>query len=660
MSTTEFFIGICIAESESHYIQHAKPIHWRNRGITLKEFTKEFTLFNKKFTITTRTLVEAGFYILFILAMLAKCFYFQFAVKTNYRPLTAMINIKMYMASFGVLLIISAIVWVFFNKRRLWALFALDILLSFLLFADIIYFRDFRNAITVPVIMQIGLVGSLGDSILSLLRITDIIYVLDLPVLLAAILYIRRKGIPSIHIITRLALCLVLILVGFGSFRFTYSRTDLTMTHFDKNYIIRFLGILDFHVNDVKTYVKERFFKESVTAEEKAEIDAFYKSKAVKGSNFKGIAKGKNLIVVQVEALQTFVINREINGKEITPNLNKLIKESLYFDNFYYQAAGGKTSDAEFITNTSLYPVQEGSVYFRYPNNEYMSLPNLLKEEGYSANVFHAYNPSFYNRTVMYRTLGYDRFYSKNDFVNDEVMGWGVSDASFYRQNLDKTDTSKPFFDFMISLSSHFPFDMFQDYDFNVGRFEDTYMGNYIKGANYADKCLGVLVDELKSRGLYDDTVLVIYGDHYGISKAESNQLMDFLGTQYNELDWAKLQKVPLFIHYPGLKNGETISMTGGQVDILPTIANLFDLDAPYAIGKDLLNTDKGYALLRNGSLMTDSFIYLTSTDKAYDTLTGSVLPSESYKTELTERRKELKISDTIILKDALRNLLKK
>ena len=117
----------------------------------------------------------------------------------------------------------------------------------------------------------------------------------------------------------------------------------------------------------------------------------------------KDSAKGKNLIIVQVEALQQFVIDKTVMGQEITPNLNKLIKSSAYFNNYFYQIAAGGTSDAEFMSNNSLYPAPSGAAFFFYANNNYLSLPKALVKNGYETAALNGYYETFWNRNIMYK-----------------------------------------------------------------------------------------------------------------------------------------------------------------------------------------------------------------------------------------------------------------
>jgi len=605
------------------------------------------------------TYFELAYWIAFLASIMLKCFYFQFTTQLNIRPFFSAENVYMLISSLGVLLAFAAVICILFNKKRVVALFVSDVILSIVLTADTNFYRYYYSIITAPVFLHIDvrLLSSVDQSIMSLFKIKDIIYILDLPVMLAGMILLNKRGISKVRFRRRAAVGTALLASGALAFAVGYLKADLGALSYNNNYIAKSLGVFYSHIHSNNEFIKEYFFEnKTLSDKEKASIENFFKNKEKSGHEYEGIARGKNLIVVQVEALQQFVINRKIGGKEITPNLNKLIKESVYFDNFYFQVAGGNTSDAEFLCNTSLYPLKEGAVYLRYPDRNYRSLPKALKEQGYNTYALHAFDAEFWNRTEMYKAIGFDAFINGSCFVKDEFVGWegnALSDASFFRQSLDKIDTSKPFYGFFITLSSHHPFNYFESFDFDTGEFEGSYLGNYLKAANYADKAIGQFIQDLKKRGLYENSLLVIYGDHSAVPKHMGGELMKFLGFPENELEWMKLQKVPCIIHYPGLMNGQTISTTGGEIDLFPTIANLMGIEAPYTMGKDLLNAKKGYVVLRSGSVITDSYIYLNNRGKIFDIATGKPLDKRSYDEELNSYLNELYISDLIIEKNA-------
>jgi lipoteichoic acid synthase len=608
--------------------------------------------------------VEIILWILFAAALVIKCAHFQFSTKLNIKPYFSVFNTNMLIATLTSIMVILAITIAVFNKKRLLALFIIDLFLTTVIFADTIYYRYYYNAITIPVLYQIGLVGSLKDSIRSLLKAGDLIYIADIPLFIAGLFLIRKithVGIAKLFIVKRLILAVIILSVSFGLFQWSYSKSSSGVFTYDNNYVVNSLGVLYFHYYDVKRFIKDNFFTDrTLTASEKSEIDTYYSSRIPSGDKYKGVAKGKNLIVVQIEAMQQFLINKKLGGKEITPNLNKFIKDSAYFDNYFYQIGPGNTADAEFLTNTSLYPLKEGAVYFVYPSNTYESTANTLKTQGYNTYALHANNPSFWNRTEMYKSMGFDKFINSNDFTLDEQLGWGLGDKSFFRQALSKIDTSKPFYGFFITLASHYPFNYFDNYPgFDAGKYDKTFLGDYIKAANYADQAIGSLFEELKSKGLYDNSVIVIYGDHYAVTEDHADQLQNFLGIINNPYNWAMLQKTPCFIHYPGMVNTGINHTICGEIDILPTIANLMDLKVPYALGKDIFNTDKGYAVLRSGSVITDDFTYLTSTGQVYDKK-GNIIKNNVYNDIIKRYQHQLEVSDIILTKNALKQEMKK
>lgn len=608
--------------------------------------------------VSPAVLTESALWLIYIVSMLLKCSYFQFSTELNDKPLFSSFNMHMFLSSFTSILIPLAFLIVIFNRKRLTALFIADIIMSCLLFADTMYFRYYYNAITIPVLHQIGLVGSVGDSVKSLLRWQDAIFIADLPFIAAGLIVLAKKigrRIAPIAFFKRLIAAVVVFGIGFGLFQVAWSNSPVQIFAYDNNYVVNSLGVFYFHYYDVKNYVKDNILiNKTLTKSDRAKIKAFFDAKKPEGSRYKGAAKGRNLIVVQMEAMQQFVINKKFNGREITPNMNKFINDSAYFDNFFYQTGGGNTADAELLTNTSLYPLKDGAVYFRFPSNKYEATPNLLKEQGYETYAFHANNPSFWNRTEIYKSLGFDHFINANDFVMDEPLGWGLGDKSFLRQSLDKLDTSKPFYAFFITLASHHPFNYFEDYPgFDVGKYRHTFLGNYLKAANYVDQAIGQFLDDLKRRGLYDNSVIVIYGDHNAFTKDQANMLKPLFDFNYSNFTWTNLQKTPCFIRFPGMDNTGLQKTICGEVDILPTVANLMGFEAPHAMGKDMFNTEKGYAVLRNSTVITEDFEYLNADGNVYSS-TGKLLPKGSYEAEIKAYQRQLAISDLILKKNAL------
>lgn len=349
-----------------------------------------------------------------------------------------------------------------------------------------------------------------------------------------------------------------------------------------------------------------------------------------------GIAKGKNLVVIQIESYQDFLIGMEYKGQEVTPFLNSLIKDkTVYFDNYYQQVGTGNTSDAEFETNNSIMGSIEAFTYQLYEKNYFRGLPVLLKEQGYETAVLHAHeNRDFWNRDDIYPNLGFDHFYggligdtarSGGNFKMTEWMGWGLTDSEFYPQAMKYIEElSEPFYSFIITLSNHHPYEMLDKYNFIELAPEDkgTLAGNYLNSAAYTDHALSELFYEFKNAGLYENTVFALYGDHMGLSASEeTDEVMGrLLGHEY---DWDDRMNIPLIIHIPSADEGitTTIHNVGGQIDFFPTISYVLGLDHLDTIylGHNLFSYDKGviaeHAYLPYGSFFIDGYGFEMSRD---------------------------------------------
>lgn len=604
----------------------------------------------------------------FIITILLKCIYFQFTTGLSCLPFFTNSNFIMIIGTWSSLLLLLAIIILFSKKGLNKKIVLLAIFISILLLVDTNFFRYYRKLLSIPVFSSFDfkLVSSVNNSILGLFKWTDILYLIDLPFLIYLSRKLTKNNSYSFPLKKSILYSFITIAISFTLFTVSFIFADIDAGSDTSRYVTRNMGIFYGHYNDIKQYFSNKASNSTLTDNNLQTVKNYFKN-SINENIYTGVAKNSNLIIVQVEALQEFVIGKEINGVEITPNMNALIKESAYFDNFYYQIEDGSTSDAEFLCNTSLYPLESGSVYYRYPNNTYPSLAKLLKSNGYNSYVSHAYSSIFWNRRPMYESLMFDEFIDSNYYEMDDMLGWdgtALSDESFFKQSFDNFNTDTPFYNFLITLTTHYPFDTFKDYTFknetfDVGEYEGEFIGDYLKAAHYADKAIGVLIKILKSRNLYENSIVAIYGDHFAVPINKQKDLLNYLDIEYSDTEWIKLQKVPFILHYPGVEEGEVIHTTAGQIDILPTVSNLLKISPEYALGKDLLNGKKGYAVLRNGSVITDDYYYFSDKKEVYDINTGEKLNLKDYSWEIHDYQKQLEISDIIVTKNALKELTK-
>lgn len=580
-----------------------------------------------------------------------------------------------YFASvLGTVLILVCWANLLSGRARWILLYIIDSAVTFLIIADMLYYRYFSNVLSLNILTQASVVTSVKSSVFSLIHMSDIIFILDL-LLIPLCLIIGSRFNKSVRtscrnriIRTVFALAIGIGLCRYGIMNLLETQPNIFKSFYDKVYIVQNIGLLSFHSIDAFKFIESKN-KEAlpVTEDKKQEIKEFFgemKVKTPEAPEFFGIGKDKNLIVVQVEALQEFVINRSINGKEITPNLNKLIKSSIYFDNYYTETAGGGTSDAELLSNVSLFPVREGSTYIRFSGNDYYSLAGKMSEHGYMTSAMHAFRPGFWNRSVMYQTLRFDRFVSKDDYVEDEISGMGLTDKSFFRQSLEYMEKQKePYYTLLITLTSHYPFDNDKKYygSFDVGKYKDTFFGNYLEAIHYADEALGEFISELEAKGLMDRSVLAVYGDHFAIPNDKKEYLADFLQLgKMNEYNWIKQQRVPLIIRLPGGEGSGIRHIAGGGVDFMPTVLNIMGVDGSNVpmLGRDLLNSQEGIAVLRHGYFITDKYICLTSKGVAYDAESGSSHPIEELEGEIKLSARLLEYSDAITENNLTKELI--
>lgn len=387
-----------------------------------------------------------------------------------------------------------------------------------------------------------------------------------------------------------------------------------------------------------------------------------------------GIAKGRNLIVIQVESLQNLAVNVKYNGEEITPNLNALIKgQSIYFNNYYEQRGSGNTSDAEYATNNSLYGSINSYTYGLFSKNYFRGLPWQLKEIGYSTAAFHGYKKDFWSRDTAYPGQGFDKFYSQDNFEPTLITGMGVDDTAFFSQSINYLKTMKqPFYSFLVTLSNHYPYQMPKEYLKIPLKEEDkgTIFGAYINSVNHTDFAIGQFIQELKDAGLYENSIIAIYGDHFGLTPNDPEiyaSLSRFLGKNY---DFDTMMNVPLIINIPGVDVNKTISISGGQLDFMPTISYLLGLEKLDTLyfGHNLLTAKTGFvaeqAYMPKGSFIADNIIFEMSKDgvfansRAWNFKTGKKIPLEDCKSGYIRSNLITDTSEMYLSKDILRQVL--
>lgn len=573
-------------------------------------------------------------------------------------------------STFASVFVFVAIAILFKKRYRIKLLFIFDLFLSIIIIIDVNYYRYFNDLVSINSIKNLSLLYGVKDSVINILNVSDLLYFVDIVIMLPLIIRFKKFFDKKSSLLKRTIAFLILasagIIISENNIKsLRKEQPGLIESMRNKTYIAKSIGIFNYHGEDICNVIESEITKHKrLPVSTKNDIKKMFASnKQNASSEFSGIGSGKNLIMIQVESLQQFVIGRKINGQEITPNLNRWLGKSLYFDNFFHQVAAGNTSDAEFMVNNSLYPAATGAAYYLYSGDKLNSLAENFKSKNYYTAAFHANNEVFWNRNVMYNTESFDHFYGQHSFTNDEKLGLGLSDQSFLNQTFEKLKTLKePYYSFIITLTSHYPFDALKNKSsFDVGKYNGTLFGDYLQSIHYTDEQLGSFLDKLESSGIMDKSIIVLYGDHSAIPVQNIGSLYDFVGEKNNDdYTWYQYQKVPFMIHFPfDYKNGVDHSYTG-QMNVYPTIADMFNLNPKYVLGKDMFSSDKDKVVFRNGSFIYDGTFYLSSSDSYYDINTGQKeTPTNEIKSYKNQIDKELSYSDYTLDKNLIKEFEK-
>ncbi len=516
-------------------------------------------------------------------------------------------------------LLFLSFAFLFKNRGRVIYLFIIDIFITALTLLDVMYFRGFLTVPSVLILTQTANLDNLGGAVYSMLAVTDIVLFLDLILLGVYVFFTRdtyKKGSGKRAIKTFFVTFIVpLVYVGYIPFNLNVlNNKDVSGAYlfddYDPTNTCRYFTSVGYHIIDLYTVYRDSK-PYTLTDEENKKVDEYYewKNENLPDNEYAGMAKGRNLIVIQVESLEDFVIGKSINGKEITPNLNKLINESLYFPNIYEQVNEGTSSDSDLMINTSMLPLRRGCTFFRYPNTTYNSLPKILDAQGYSQISIHPDKGSFWNYANALRGgIAFEEFIDYFSFDHSDEIGMGISDKSYFAQTAEKLKELKtPFYAHTITLTNHGPFDLPANLR-QLGldsELDASELGGYFESVHYTDAAIQEFLDKLDAEGLLDNSTIAIVGDHTGVHKYY-NSGIEALS---NKEDWfldSGEPTVPFIIYN---KNStvapKTFDTIGGQMDIMPTLLYALGVDSSVyentALGRNLLNTNRSISITTNG-----------------------------------------------------------
>ncbi|MEJ6399582.1 LTA synthase family protein [Nicoliella lavandulae] len=560
----------------------------------------------------------------------------------------------------------------FRGRLAYWFMLIMDLIQSIWLFANIVYYREFSDFLTFGIIKGSGDVqNNLGKSLAEIIHPIDFVVFLDVIVLVGLLIFkVIKIDKRPYKFWNAFALTVLSFVLMFGEYNIANAdRSGLLTRSFDNNYIVKYLGMNEYAAFNAYQTEKESQTRAKAKASDLDSVLKYLKKNRTKNNiEYYGKEKGKNVFIIHLESFQQFLIDYKVDGKEVTPNINRFYHDqhTVSFDNFYHQVAQGKTSDAEMMLENSLFGLPQGSAMVSYgTQNTYEAAPAILAQKGYTTAAFHGDVPSFWNRENTYKSWGYQYFFDSSYFKEKPSysVGYGLKDKIFFKDAANYIQQlPQPFYAKLITLTNHYPYILDkQNQSFPATKTGDDTVDPYVQTAHYLDQAFGEFINYLKKTGLYDNSVVVAYGDHYGISNNHRPAIAQLLHKKsINSYDLAQFQKVPFMIHGSNLQ-GKIDHTYGGEIDVLPTLLHILGIKDNNKIqfGQDLLSTNrKQIVAFRNGDFVTPKYtsvgstVYLTKTCK-------KITPNAKQKKRLEAIQNhvntELSLSDRVVQGDLLR-----
>lgn len=518
-------------------------------------------------------------------------------------------------AHLAIIVLICSPIFFFKEKGRLRAAIIIDILVTIVFVADIWYYRANGTFLSFRHLIHNEIFNPIEKNLLNF-RFVDLIFFIDFIILCLIYKFVKKEKIIEkalhVRVIKAVSIFLISVFVIGGGYYYVDIKQMLSGKNLFRLSWAPFqtfsdMSPLGYHGFDFYFY---RDKNKTLANEEAVDIENWFNDNKenLPDNEYKGIVKGKNVIAIQVESLENFVINQKVYGQEITPNLNKLLSNSLYFNNIYEQNSSGTSSDADLLVNTSVFPVRKGTTFFSYPWTRYNTLQNLLNYEGYTTISTHAELPGNWNWAEAHKSFGAEKIWDIGVYNQDEIIGLGLSDESYLKQISEKLkNENTPFYAFMTTLTSHGPFEIPEDKKYlNLPKeLDENMLGAYFQSVRYTDEAIGKFLNELEKNKQLDNTVVMIYGDHCGVHKFYEKDIEN----SPLEGNWWKdnQKKIPFIIYSKDLQS-EVISKAGGQSDFLPTISYLLGMDRSKfensSMGRVLVNTERDATILNNGDII--------------------------------------------------------
>ena len=621
------------------------------------------------------------------------------------------LNFKPLLLDLAMLFIFSSFMFLFKtdNKRKKY-LVVLSFITSIICVIHSVYYTYYDSFASVSLLATSTFVVDVGDAVVEqVLKVSDLLYLWQ-PLFIYSCYARDKKRRKNEEVVEKRNLsskqkkaafgdmiamgAVILVVTSLFVTKVEWSRFGKM---WNRESVVSSFGIFTYQINDICQSLEPKI--NNLFGHDKAlkkVIDYYDNNEVVSSENeYTGIFEGMNVIVIHAESLQTVALNRSFNGVDITPTLNRLASEGIYFSNYFSQVGVGTSSDAEFTFSTSLMPSSNGTVFVNYFDREYQTIQKLFKDKGYYTFSMHGNTADFWNRATMHKNMGYDHFYSKTSFDIDETVGLGISDKSFFRQSVPIiqdiiNEQDRPFYGTLITLSNHTPWsdlELLDEYDttwtveIDGGQvvrdyLSNTTLGNYFRSVHYMDQALDQFINDLDQAGILENTVLVIYGDHDArISKSNYNLMYNYDPytdevrkegdegyVDYNEYEYKLDKKVPFIIWTKNKNIKKEVTVPTGMIDAFPILGNLFGLEKnSFQLGHDILGnaSSDNTVVFTDGSYVTSKIYYNGQNGEIYS-VDGNAVDEDYIQRNSAYADEIIDISNDIITYDLIKEIKEK
>jgi len=548
------------------------------------------------------------------LMIFIKSVIFMWVVGSNYAAGLSIgggfFSIPPYMTFIAFAIAMTSFALLFKGRGQLYSLLIINILCTVICIGHLWYYRGFSSFLNFFLFSMTSNLENLGATIVSLIKVVDMLFIIDIFISIFYIIKNKKaykgvkRNVPAFIIVFFTSIIyLAFAHIKIDNFDRSINGQSLFLQSWAPTETMSNLGPVGYLVYDGYKYY-ENTKPYNLTEEEKVNIENWYKenNENLEDNKYSGIFKNKNLLIIQVESLENFVINQKINGQEITPNINKLLSNSIYFDNYHEQVWNGTSADCDLLVTANVFPVRSGATFFRYPGNYYpSSLPNIFNNAGYETESLHPDKAQYWNYKSALTSIGFKNFISEENYNVTEQINIGISDKNYFSEAIKFiTELKEPFYAHTITLTNHAPFTL-PDKEKKLdlpNNLKENVLGDYFQTVRYSDEQIATFLNNLDKAGKLDNTVVVIYGDHTGVHKYYDDKVNEVENREpwMDNNNW----RIPFIIYSKDLAP-ETISVTGGQIDTLPTLAYLFGIPKDnyyYTMGRNLLNTKRDSTIL--------------------------------------------------------------